>query len=285
MNILRGGKTVTARCNDGTEDVLVRELPIRQLPEWLASLDVQKQHGGAWVARATLLGRDVAVKCRGVTELWPRIKCMLGQGKADRHWRGAAILASKRIATARVFVLARARIEGRVCELLVMEWLQGPTLLRVMADVHAHSGNAPSFREQHAIARAVGRGIAAMEGLFNRDHKPSNLIVQGAGTSSPLVAVIDCEGVRRTSLPSSARMFSSLVIEPLGCGVLPRRSLMMSALRGWLMETRLQIERVGKRAEPLPWEWHRELRTMMWGSVGRYVAHHGDPKPKVNPLA
>jgi hypothetical protein len=39
MNILRGGKTITVRCNDGTEDVLVRELPIRQLPEWLASLD------------------------------------------------------------------------------------------------------------------------------------------------------------------------------------------------------------------------------------------------------
>jgi len=41
MNILRAGKPITVRRSSAAEpeEVLVHELPVRQLPEWLASLD------------------------------------------------------------------------------------------------------------------------------------------------------------------------------------------------------------------------------------------------------
>lgn len=250
---------------------------------WVGSSTLLKEDGGSWVRRAQVLGREVVVKRRELSA-WARVKCAIGRGKGDRHWRGAALLSGKGVGTARVLVLARASVDGRDCELLVMEWVQGETLLRVMADVHSREPNAPGVCAQHAIAQAVGRQIAQMGELFNRDHKPSNLIVQGAAEGGPRIAIVDCEGVRRATVPGAARMFASLVIEPTGCGVRPRRGWMMRAVRGWLEETREQLAREGRSGESLDREWYRGLRRMMWGDVARVVAQHGDPTPRVNPL-
>lgn len=239
---------------------------------WAQGSSVLKADGASWVRRGTLLRREVVVKCRELSA-WARVKCALGRGKGDRHWRGAALLTGKGVSTARVLALVRARVDGRECELLVMEWVEGATLLRVMAEVHA--GRGLGVREQHALAREVGRQVAQMQELFNRDHKPSNLIVmEGVG---PRIAVVDCEGVRRAAIPGAARMFASLVIEPTGCGVRPRRALMMRALRGWLDESGVAEE--ASAAE------RRGMLRMMWGDVARVIAHHGDPRPRVDPLA
>lgn len=241
-------------------------------PQWLGESSLLKEDGTNTVRRATLLGRETVVKCREVSGAWARVKCALGRGKGDRHWRGAAMLAGKGVKTARVFVLVRARMGGRDRELLIMQWLAGPTLLRVMANVHAGAAGAPGIRAQHALARAVGRQIAQMGELLNRDHKPSNLIITGAAE----VAIIDCEGIRRATIPGAARMFASLLIEPTGCGVRPRRALMMRTALAWLeTETPDGVEREDKRAM---------LRTI-FADVARVIAHHGDPTPRINPLA
>ena len=251
---------------------------------WLAESRVLKEDGATWVRRARVMGREVVVKCRGIDGAWARVKCALVRGKGDRHWRGAALLAGKSVPTARVMVLARARVDGRESELLVMEWVEGPTLLRVMADVHAGGAGALGVRGQHELAREVGRQVFALGELFNRDHKPSNLIVMSKPEGGARIAVIDCEGVRRATIPGAARMFASLVIEPTGCGVRPRRALMMRAVRGWIQGAEAADESIGAEG-PVDREERRAMVRMMWGDVARVVAHHGDPTPRVDPLA
>lgn len=257
---------------------------------WIKSSSLLKQDGATWVRRASMMGRDAVVKCREIDGVWSRVKCALGRGKGDRHWRGAAMLAGKGVKTARVFVLARAEVDGRACELLVMEWVEGVTLLRVMANVHSAAAGAPGVRAQHAIARAVGEQIAQMEELLNRDHKPSNVIVERWTASAAQVAVIDCEGVRRATIPGAARMFASLVIEPTGCGVRPRRALMMRAVRAFI-DLELGISTPDapvhspRTIADVPHSEYRRMRRMVWDDAARAVAHHGDPRPKVNPLA
>lgn len=241
---------------------------------WMSSASELKAEGGSRVVGAAVRGRGVVVKVRELRGAWARLKCVLGRGKGDRHWRGAALLAGKGVATARVLALARARVDGAESELLVMERVEGVTLLRVMAYVRSGAPGAPGVREQHALARAVGRQVAQMGELFNRDHKPSNLMVEGIGGAEPRVVLIDCEGVRRAVIPGAARMFASLVIEPTGCGVPPRRGLMMRALRAW-------AEGAGA---PASMKERRSMERMMWAEAARVVAHHGDPTPRVNPL-
>jgi len=254
---------------------------------WLAGSTLLKQDGPGWVRRATMMGREVVIKCRDVDSAWSRLKCALGRGKGDRHWWGAAMLAAKRVPTAQVLVLARARIAGRDCELLAMQWVDGPTLLRVMADVHAGVRGAPSVRAQHAIARAVGAQLAQMDLLFNRDHKPSNLVVTRAaiqaGESRSRIALIDCEGVRASAINARARMLASLVIEPTGCGVRPRRPVMMRALREWL-DAATKEEMAAGWESPLTPRERRDVLGRVWRDVARMVARHGDPTPRVNPL-
>ena len=257
---------------------------------WIKSSSLLKQDERSWVRRATLLGRETVVKCREIDGIWARVKCALGRGKGDRHWRGAALLTGKGVKTARVLALARANVDGRDCELLVMEWVQGETLLRVMADLRAGTAGAPGVRAQHAIAKAVGEQIASMEEVFNRDHKPSNVIVERWTASGAQVAIIDCEGVRRTAIPGAARMFASLVIEPTGCGVRPRRALLMRALRSCvhvsigLNTPDAPVHRPRAIAD-LPRADYRQMRRMAWDDAARTIAHHGDPTPRVNPLA
>lgn len=238
---------------------------------WLDAARTLKADGGSRVVAARLRGREVVVKTRQLRGAWARLKCALGRGKGDRHWRGAALLAGKGVATARVLALARATIDGQESELLVMEFVPGPTLLGVMADVRAgrERGGGPGVREQHALARAVGAQVAQMGDLFNRDHKPSNLIVRSGG-----VVLIDCEGVRRAVIPGAARMFASLLIEPTGCGVPPRRALRMRALLAW---AEAGDPRGGRAA-------HRAAARELWAEAARVVSHHGDPTPRVDPL-
>ena len=186
---------------------------------------------------------------------------------------------------------------------LVLDWQRNP---QATGPIHFHVVGRGEFdecgefsdlagfdierRAQHAIARAVGEQIAQMEELFNRDHKPSNLIVERWTTSAAPVAIIDCEGVRRATIPGAARMFASLVIEPTGCGVRPRRALMMRAVRAFIdLELGIGTPEAPIHAPrtnaDVPRSEYRRMRRMVWDDAARVVAHHGDPRPKVNPLA
>lgn len=250
-------------------------------PAWLVASQLLKDEpGSSWVRRATINGRDVVVKCRILNSCSRRLKAALGFGHGDKHWRGAALLASKRILTAKPVVLFRTRLDERPVELLVLEYLAGPTLLEVLDSVAR--GRGPSVREQHAIAAAAGATIPALlgTGLWNRDHKPSNLIVVGAGTGSPGIAIIDCVGIGRYGRfgldgDEGETMAASLVIEPTGCGCPPRRVLWMRALRATI-----DCSKTG----PSRMQRHEHLRDAI-GAVAAHVKAHGDPRPGIDPLA
>lgn len=250
-------------------------------PRWIESSRLLKHEAGSsWVRRATIAGREVVVKCRVLGTPGRRVKSLLRQGHGDRHWRAAARLAMKRIATATPVVLAGAVIDGQPCELLVLEYLDGPSLLEVLSAVAA--GHGPGPKSQHAVARAAGASVVALlDGrLWNRDHKPSNLIVLGLESGEPRIAVIDCVGIRaygRLGIDEmeGEHMAASLMIEPTGCGCPPRRSLWMRALHatldGHLRSPRARADR------------HAELRAVI-ETVRGLIESHGDPRPRHDPL-
>lgn len=239
----------------------------RALSAWVRAGEpgrVLKRDGPHVVVASGMFGRGVVVK-RWLPSAWTRFRSGISGSKSERHWRGAAWLTRHGIDTARCLAMAHdASIIAR-CDYLIMEELTGPTVLDVLTrarqrdasaagrageDAHAeHAANgeanaaeagagkrAVGVREELAIAREVGRQIASMiaHGRFNRDHKPSNLIVVWRGGRAG-VAVIDCVAI----LPlwrgggaggSLERMLASLCIEPLGIGVVPRRSLVLATL-------------------------------------------------------
>ncbi|MBL8762614.1 MAG: hypothetical protein JNL50_15065 [Phycisphaerae bacterium] len=156
---------------------------------------------------------------------------------------------------------------------------------------HSHAaGSEPpgaiGVREELAIARELGRQVRRMiaHARFNRDHKPSNLVVL-SHAGRPSVAVIDCVAILPLSRGGGAgaaleRTLASLYIEPLGVGVPPRRSLILSTLRAALW-----IEPApGSVSIPARCRAKRRVRAL-WLAVAARVAAHGDPTPRVHPLA
>lgn len=232
---------------------------------WLSRARVLKRDGATTVYRARLLEREVVIKC---WELAPkaRLQALIGNTRGLRHWRGAARLRKAGIATAWTWALLRGPDAGKAVEFLVMEALPGRTLLQHLADGDLTVG------EEHALAKAVGAQIALMarHALHNRDHKPSNLIV--TDPSRAAVAVIDCVAIGRHFRPD--RMLASLVIEPRGIGRPPRRSLMMRTVLACIADAPAVFDAGPKR-------WRNEV----WGLASRVVQDHGDPTPRVNPLA
>lgn len=230
---------------------------------------------------------NVVLKIRPLVSPLSRLKAILGLGRAERHIRGAGLLALAKIPTARTLAGGLLRADGALCEFVAMERLEGQTLLRALLE--ASTGGIP-VKLQHALARAAGHLVAelARNRLFNRDHKPSNIIVMGEfsasprtdGTSVPLssprLALIDPVGVRRewSGNPTGElrEMMSKMYIEALGCAVPPRRALCMRALTeivGYEFRDRAVRSRAIREA---------------WTACRRIIESHGDPRPKTNPL-
>jgi len=237
-------------------------------------LEVLKHTDRVAVVRATImLGNEpqpVVLKTEplhlgfGARGLWHRLRLRLGATRPDRHWKSAAMLeASGAFPTAHCLALLRWRDTNRQHFLtLVMDSLPGQSLLAWMDQ----SGSL-SVRTQHALARAVGVQTREMleRGLFNRDHKPSNLIV--TQLDPPKLALIDVVGVGAAGARAiePVRPLASLVLESMGCGVRPRKTLLMRTLTAF---------------EPDP-----AARKRLWKRVDSAVRAHGDPTPKDNPLA
>jgi hypothetical protein len=164
---------------------------------------------------------------------------------------------------------------------MVLEFVKGKTLLEVLDEIAR--GVGPGVREQHAIARAVAEMMVTMvakAGVYNRDHKPSNLVVRSDEKGAWTVALIDCVGLRwvwPADDGDSRRMWASLMIEPIGCGCRPRRALWGRVLMS-----------MGWRGQP--WWWRkapvrlRDLRFWVVAPVADVIAEHGDARPRVNPL-
>lgn len=240
---------------------------------------------GSWVRAATLtvagMRHDVVIKARRLEAPLDRLKSHLGHGRGQRHIRGAALLSRFGIATAQPLALLRAEIDGPEHEVLVLERLGGPTLLELMRD--SRERELPLAIER-ALAAAVGAQAArfSRSRLRNRDYKPSNILVPRLNDAGAELAVIDCVAITRPPLPATiARMLSSLVIEPLGCGVLPRRTLRLRALVAFIDGV---LESFGA-SENLNTSDRRRIAWSVWRNVETIVARHADPRPRHDPLA
>jgi tRNA A-37 threonylcarbamoyl transferase component Bud32 len=246
---------------------------------WRAALEafdrsratVLKREGGNAVYRARVMGREVVIKVRESRGLKELLKRWAGSSRGARHWRGAAWLIEHGILTARPFALATDGAR----EWLVLEALKGKTLLQHIADRDL------TVKEEHEVARRLGRQMSdiSLTDRFNRDHKPSNIIlVRGTGGYSP--AVIDCVAIRR-GLQNSWRMMHALAVEPLGLGILPRRALRARVIyefcRAWFEGEWERAPGDGRRRARLN-------RRMEWRILEGSLRKHGDPVPRVNPL-
>lgn len=267
-----------------------KELPRQQA--WLQALRsfdsgnaaVLKREGLSDVLRAELLGLRVVIKRRTRSGLSDRIKWVCGQSRHHRHWRGAEWLLAHGFGAARPLVLA---VVGKQ-EWLVMEEVEGKSLLQVIAD------GGLSVRDEHQLARDVGRHLSALgkAGHFNRDHKPSNLIVERRRLGEKLswkpkqpgrdgfsISIIDSVAIRRGKEP--VRMLHALAVEPLGLRTLPRRSILARVL---LSMFEADYELPGLDADEMR-QITKGVRREMWDRVAESLRLHGDPTPRTNPLA
>jgi hypothetical protein len=213
----------------------------------------------------------VIIKCRTLTRITDRLKSALRAGRADRHWRGAAWLIHHGFRTARPLVLARVRGDEGVREVLVLECLPGRTVLDHLA------ARSLGPRSEHEIAREAGRLIARLSSLdrFNRDCKPSNLMVTRLDETGVEIAMIDTVAIRPSvrRRRNFARMLASLIIESVGTGNEPRNALKARAVRE-------AITALTPGASP------RATHTAsmnVWSRIATIVRDHGDPTPLHQP--
>lgn len=233
-------------------------------PVWEAGAAVLKQDGGSVVRRCTLLGQPVVVKSVRLCDLARSVRAALHLSRAWRQCRGSARLQRAGIPTAPALAIVRTR--GH--EHLVMPALNGDSVLVLVA------GDRLSPRRAASLARALGRQIAGLDalGLFNRDHKPSNLVVTVWTGDEPTIAIIDTVGIqRRRAVP---RMLFALLIEPLGIGAAPPRTQRMRAILAAIDASRPGLQRPERRA----------IRNRWWAEIRGMLAAHGDPTPRVPPI-
>lgn len=246
-------------------------------PEALAAAQILKDD-----RRATVLRMDdtpcgaVVVKTRLLNRFRDRLDTLLRRTQLERQIRGARTLQRIGVATAEPLLLVRGvdRAALTARESLVTRALPGRTLLHLMDDSAGRQVHAPSFDVQRAVAHTLGCQLQrfAAAGLFNRDHKPSNLIVM-FDDSPPEIAVIDTVAIRRDRVRDGGlRMLTSLMLEPIGCGCPPPRTMRMRTLIA------ATTDDSHPRGAPLI------ARKAAWRAVAQAIHEHGDPRPRVNPL-
>ena len=195
-----------ARADPSIEaDALLRSI---RDADWPGDAELLKQRPDGTVCRRTLDGRDVVLKTEPTGGAYRTLQVRVGASRARRAWDGASWLTAHEIRTARPLLLIDGFSDGGRAECIVLEAVEGSTLLD-------HLEQRPDPARLDGLADAVGRDIAAMfrAGRYNRDHKPSNLIVHPTG---PAVTVIDTVAIRPIApgLEPLERMLASLATEP-----------------------------------------------------------------------
>ena len=239
---------------------------------WLSRARVVKTDDHSSVLSGEVAGRGVIVKTVATNPMRSRAPAGIGRTRLTRQWQGAELLIENGFAAVEPVLMWYGRSSrGHHAETLVMERIEGRTLLGVFAHDDLSSD------EQRRLAGEAGRltGRLVKAGLFNRDHKPSNIIVlNGAGAGNGRAApepasrlvLIDTAGIVRLGSRRPERMLFNLVVEFVGTGTLPPEDIILGAIEAY-------IEEVG----------HGDPREI-WAEVQRMLAEHGDPTPKDNPL-
>lgn len=227
---------------------------------------------GSSVWRATLVVQKrpqaLVIKCEPIDSLKRRLQMLFGKTHAHRHWRGAELLTRHGFRTAEPKAIVYGRRDGVTVECLIMEALDGRTVLE-----HLAAGDL-GVREEHAVARACGALAWELESKApNPDLKLSNLIVLEPGGRRAAIAMIDCVGVGRRA--DHIDMLAIQCIEAAGLGLLPRRALLMRAL----------VSGAGERGDSGSRRRHHDRIGAWWSAVRARIEAHGDLAPEHDPLA
>lgn len=197
-----------------------------------------------------------------------RLSRPLGLSSPQRQYRAALLLHSRGFAVADpLLLLHHTDQRRRVVHTLVTRRIPGESLLH-------HLASSPLPLSDHHLRLAHSLGLLARRlidaHLFNRDLKPSNIIL-ALPTLTP--TIIDPAGVRRIHPWQRhaaarrlllARTLASLILEPTGLGFPPPPRLRAIALRA---------------AEP-----DRAARAALRRIIRRLILTHADPVPRHNPL-
>ncbi len=250
--------------------------------DWRADAEVLKDAPGGCVFGAQIGGAGYVFKTQPVRTLRDRLRSSLGRSRLARQWRGAEALTKIGVRTARPLLLARGLDDaGQITEVLVIERLAGRSLLEHLRD------DDLTTDELRALTESMAIDLEAMWlRAFNRDHKPSNLIVVPDDELGLRCAVVDTvgvrtlRGVRAGSDQKLARMLASLYIEPLGVGCAP-------GVRRWYRLVCRVCDAPAPKGKRKPgWSPRAAFgfaRTLA-ARAGRIVTEHGDPTPKDNPF-
>lgn len=234
-------------------------------PQWARLARVFKfdERTSVLLGEAKVLGvrRRVVVKVMRADRFKDRLARWTTGTRLMHQWDGGTGLKHKGILTPDCYAMWRG--EGDI-ECLAMEYIEGQTLLHELARARLR------IRSQHSLAAETGKLVAQIlkVGAYNRDHKPSNIMVRWID-DTPILSVIDPTGLRIAKAGGDTLMLAKLVIECLGIGMKPKRTLMMRALCAWSNE-------MGRS---------KTERKKMWRVIEFVVQRHGDPTPKVDPLA
>jgi len=233
---------------------------------FVAAARVIKADGRTSVFAGEAAGYPVVVKTLALDRVRDRIGSWIGRTRLWRQARGSERVRSCAVPSALTYALVRGVDgSGHRVEALILERVEGPTLLRAASDRSLDPARARILLDR------VGQGVGTLHrsGLYNRDHKPSNLIVSACDAGDPLPVLIDTADIRARE-PSDAleRMLAKLLIEATGTGV--------------SVHAREQV-RVARAALASSGQ-DRDLDDLL-RAVRAIVAAHGDPTPKDDPLA
>ena len=126
-----------------------------------------------------------------------RLRSRCHTGGAFREWSGASLWRSAGGRGVHPVALVRGFGPPRG-DLLLLPYVEGPTLQQVLQG-DAEGPADPRMRRR--IARAMGRqmAVAFAAGVTNRDHKPTNVVLDDHALKGNAPYLIDLDGVQRRS--------------------------------------------------------------------------------------